>query len=65
MQAHREDLKILIDNLSDQEIVALWEVVAAMRRPEELSPEEAEQVGAAFKEIDSGQFTDLDELNAP
>lgn len=62
MQTRREDLKILIDNLSDQEIVALWKVVAAMRRPEELTPQEAEQVDAALKEIDSGEFTGLDEL---
>jgi hypothetical protein len=38
MQTRREDLKILIDNLSDQEIVALSKVVAAMRQPEALTP---------------------------
>lgn len=62
MQTRREDLKTLIDNLSDQEVVALWKVVAAMRQPEELTPQEAEQVDAALKEIDAGQFTELDEL---
>jgi len=62
MQTRREDLKTLIDDLSDQEIVALWKVVAAMRRPDELTPQEAEKVDAALKEIDSGEFTRLDEL---
>lgn len=58
----REDLKMLIDKLSDQEIVALWKIVAAMRQPEELTPQEADEVDAALKEIDSGEFTRLDEL---
>ena len=62
MQMHREDLKTLIDSLSDEEIVALWKVVAAMRQPEELTPQEAEQVDAALREIDSGEFIRLDEL---
>lgn len=62
MQMRREDLRVLIDDLSDQEIVALWKVVAAMRQPEELTPQEAEQVDTALKEIEAGQFTRLDEL---
>ncbi len=62
MQTHREDLKTLIDSLSEQETVALWKVVAAMRQPEELTQQEAEQVDAALKEIDSGEFTHLDKL---
>lgn len=62
MRASRDDLKAMIDNLSDQEVIALWKVVAAMRGPEDLTPEEAEQVDAALKEIDAGQFTRLDAL---
>jgi len=62
MRTSREDLKALIENLSDGEIVALWKVVAAMRTPEVLTREEAEQVETALKEIDAGQFTRLDEL---
>ena len=62
MRTSRDDLKALIDNLSDPEIIALWKVVAAMRQPEELTSEEAIQVDAALKEIDIGQFSRLDEL---
>ncbi len=62
MRTSRDDLKARIDNLSDHEIMALWKVVAAMRTPEELTREEAEQVEVALKEIDAGQFTRLDEL---
>jgi predicted transcriptional regulator len=62
MRTSRDELKVLIDRLSDQEIVALWKVVAAMRQPEDLTAEEAAQVDAALKEIDAGQFTRLDEL---
>lgn len=62
MRTSRDDLKALIDNLSDPEIIALWKVVAAMRQPEDLTPEEATQVDAALKEIDTGQFSRLDEL---
>jgi len=62
MRTSREDLKALIENLSDGEVIVLWKVVAAMRTPEELTREEAEQVETALKEIDAGQFTRLDEL---
>ena len=62
MRTSREDLKALIENLSDSEVVVLWKVVAAMRTPEELTREEAAQVETALKEIDAGQFTRLDEL---
>ncbi len=62
MRTSRDDLKALIDGLSDQEVTALWKVAAAMRQPEDLTPEEARQVDAALKEIDAGQFTRLDDL---
>jgi hypothetical protein len=62
MRTKRDDLKSLIDGLSEQEVTALWKVAAAMRQPEELTPEEARQVDEALKEIDAGQFTRLDDL---
>jgi len=38
MRTSRDDLKALIDGLSDQEVTALWKVAAAMRQPEDLTP---------------------------
>ncbi len=62
MRTSRDDLKALIDNLTDPEVIALWKVVAAMRQPEDLTAEEAIEVDATLKEIDAGQFSRLDEL---
>ena len=64
MRTIRDDLKALIDGLSEQEVTALWKGAAAMRQPGELTPEEARQVDAALKEIDAGQFTRLDDLKS-
>lgn len=62
MQTIRDDLKALIDNLSEREVVALWRLVAAMRRPEDLTPEEAAEVDQALREIDAGVFVDWEDL---
>ena len=62
MHASREDLKAEIDRLNDQEVIALWKILAAMRQPEELTPEEARQVDQALREIDAGDFTTLDQM---
>jgi hypothetical protein len=62
MRTKRDDLKTLIDGLSEQEVTALCKVAAAMRQSEELTPEEARQVDETLKEIDAGQFTRLDDL---
>ena len=61
-QPNREGLKEQIDHLSDQEVITVWKVVAAMRQPEELAPEEAREVDQALREIDAGDFTTLDAM---
>jgi predicted transcriptional regulator len=62
VQTIRDDLKALIDSLSEREVVALWRLVAAMRQPEALTPEEAAQVDQALREIDAGEFVDWENL---
>jgi predicted transcriptional regulator len=58
VQTIRDDLKALIDSLSEREVVALWRFVAAMRQPEALTPEEAAGVDHALMEVDAGEFVD-------
>lgn len=62
MQTMRESLKSLIDNLSEKEIIALWRIAASMRRPDDLTPEEATLADQALREIDAGEFADWEDV---
>lgn len=62
MSTLRDDLKELIDTLSERQILALWRVAASMRPSETLTPEEAVRVDQALKEIEAGEFVDWQDL---
>jgi hypothetical protein len=62
MSTIREDLKELIDTLSERQILALWRVAASMRPSETLTPDEAARVDQALKEIEAGDFVDWQDL---
>ena len=62
MSTIRNDLKDLIDTLSERQILALWRVAASMRPSETLTPEEAARVDQALKEIEAGEFVDGQDL---
>ena len=49
MSTIRDDLKQLIDTLSERQILALWRVAASMKPSETLTPEEAARVDQALR----------------
>jgi len=62
VQTMRESLKSLIDNLSEKEIIGLWRIAASMRRPDDLTPEEATLADKALSEIAAGEFADWEDV---
>jgi len=62
MSTIRDDLKELIDTLSERQILALWRVAATMRPSETLTPDETARVDQALKEIEAGDFVDWQDL---
>jgi len=62
MSTIRDDLKQLIDTLSERQILALWRVAASMKPSETLTPEEAARVDQALREIEAGDFVDWQDL---
>jgi hypothetical protein len=62
MSTIRDDLKELIDTLSERQVLALWRVAASMRPSEMLTPDEAARVDQALKEIETGDFVDWSDL---
>jgi len=56
MAVSRECLKALIDRLTDKQAEALWVILESMAwSSEEITPEEAAEIKAAFAEIDAGR----------
>ena len=62
MSTIRDDLKGLIDTLSERQVLALWHGAASMRPSEMLTPDEAARVDQALKEIETGDFVDWSDL---
>jgi len=62
MSTIRDDLKQLIDTLSERQILALWRVAASMKPSETLTPEEAARVDQALREIEAGDSVDWQDL---
>ena len=53
MSTIRDDLKELIDTLSERQVLALWRVAASMRPAEMQTQDETAQVVQALKEIEA------------
>ena len=56
MSTIRDDLKELIDTLSERQVLALWRVAAGMRPSWILTSDEAARVDQILKEIEAGDF---------
>lgn len=52
----------MTDNLSEKEIIGLWRIAASMRRPDDLTPEDATLADQALSEIDAGEFADWEDV---
>lgn len=56
MLAARENVKALVDRLSDDQVYALWIILQSLAWPaEEISPKEAVEVAKARAEIEAGK----------
>lgn len=54
MAAPREQVKAVIDRLTDEQVQALWVILESMAWPtEEITPEEAAEIEEALAEIDA------------
>lgn len=63
MVVAREQVKALIDRMTDEQVQALWIILNSMAWPEEeVSPVEAEEIGKGFKEIKEGKGIKADDL---
>ena len=52
----RDQLKALVDRLTDEQVQALWVILSSMTWPEEeISPEEASEINQARAEIEAGK----------
>jgi len=58
----REELKTLIDDLDEPQVLKLWRVAASMAQPEKLTPEESACVDQILKEMDAGEFIDWQDM---
>ncbi|MDD3880167.1 MAG: hypothetical protein PHP26_09290 [Syntrophomonas sp.] len=56
MLATRENVKALVDRLSDDQVFALWIILQPLAWPaEEISPEDALEIAEAKAEIEAGK----------
>jgi len=56
MAVARDQLKALVDRLTDEQVQALWVILSSMAWPEEeISPEEASEINQARTEIEAGK----------
>ncbi|MCL5056737.1 MAG: hypothetical protein M1130_01810 [Actinobacteria bacterium] len=56
MAVARDQLKALVDRLTDEQVQALWVILSSMTWPEEeISPEEASEINQARAEIEAGK----------
>ena len=56
MLATRENVKALVDRLSNDQVFALWIILQPLAWPaEEISPEEALEIAEAKAEIEAGK----------
>ncbi|KJS01461.1 MAG: hypothetical protein VR68_05435 [Peptococcaceae bacterium BRH_c4a] len=56
MAVARDQIKALVDRLTDEQVQALWVILSSMAWPEEeISPEEASEINQARAEIEAGK----------
>jgi len=56
MAVARDQIKALVDRLTDEQAQALWVILSSMAWPEEeISPEEAREINQARAEIEAGK----------
>ncbi|MCL5057103.1 MAG: hypothetical protein M1130_03730 [Actinobacteria bacterium] len=56
MAVARDQIKALVDRLTDEQVQALWVILSSMAWPEgEISPEEAREINQARAEIEAGK----------
>ena len=63
MAVARDQIKALVDRLTDEQAQALWVILSSMTWPEEeISPEEAREISQARAEIEAGKGVKAEEV---
>ena len=63
MAVARDQIKALVDRLTDEQAQALWVILSSMAWPEEeISPEEAREISQARAEIEAGKGVKAEEV---